>query len=394
MRLRRDLPLRHQALWRRLLIEILFGLVEEKTVCVNVLKLQTKGAKMRCRLKIVRLLFVATLGLLLCNAGKGLAGEPKLIVRPYAFKTLVNPPCSYCVTEAKRRAGELKPNDPVLSWTRSNHEGGAIPYRFFLEPYRVISDTYGVFVYDPDAGFARGFQRSLDFSFHGWRNGIMVMKHKDGTLYSTLSGRAFAGPRKGDRLKPIPTITSNWGYWMTAYPKSVAFRLFEKYKPIELTKSGNADSIRSRGPADKRLPQYSQVIGVFYAGKTIAYPISLLEKAGGLIRDTIGGKPIVVLWFASTRTAAVYTPDVDGTKAQGYKSTRRVTLTLVKTGKEIRFVDRETKSRWGIEGRAQSGPLKGRTLRWVDSVQCRWFAWAAEYPQTEIYSRGSTKSGK
>jgi hypothetical protein len=319
------------------------------------------------------------------------AGEPKLIARPDAFKTLVNPPCSYCVTEAKRRAGELKPGDPVLSWTRSNHDGGAIPYRYFLESYRVISDTYGVFVYDPDAGFARGFTRSLDFTFHGWRNGIMVMKHKDGTLYSTLSGRAFAGPRKGDRLKAIPSITSNWGYWKSAYPKSVAYRMFEKYQPIELAKSANADSLRSRGPADKRLPSGSQVIGVSYGGKTVAYPISLLEKSGGLIRDTINGKPVVVLWFAPTRTAAVYTPDINRGKTKGGKSLRQVTLTISKTKKMTRFIDRETKSQWGIEGRAQSGPLKGRTLRWVDSVQCRWFAWSAEYPKTKIYSPKTTK---
>ncbi len=148
--------------------------------------------------------------------GAARANEPVFIARPGAFKTLVNPPCSYCVTEAKRRAGELKPNESVLAWTRWDHEGGAIQYRFFLEPYRVISDTYGVFVYDPDAGFARGFPPSRDFSFHGWRNGIMVMKHKDGTLFSTLSGRAFAGPRKGERLRPIPTITTHWGYWNAA----------------------------------------------------------------------------------------------------------------------------------------------------------------------------------
>ena len=49
------------------------------------------------------------------------------------------------------------------------------------------------------------------------------------------------------------------------------------------------------------------------------------------------------------------------------------------------FVDRETDSRFGVEGRAVSGSLKGKTLGWIDSVQCRWFAWAAEYPQTEIY---------
>ena len=35
---------------------------------------------------------------------------------------------------------------------------------------------------------------------------------------------------------------------------------------------------------------------------------------------------------------------------------------------------------------AQSGPLKGRTLRWVDSVQCRWFAWSAEYPDTRLHA--------
>jgi hypothetical protein len=125
------------------------------------------------------------------------------------------------------------------------------------------------------------------------------------------------------------------------------------------------------------------VIGVAYAGKSRAYRVADVKKAGGLIRDVVGGKPIVVLWYAPTRTAAVYTPDIDGTKAKGGESTRQVTLSPQKDGS---FIDRETKSRWGIEGRAQAGPLKGRTLRWVNSVQCRWFAWAAEYPKTQIYS--------
>jgi hypothetical protein len=52
-------------------------------------------------------------------------------------------------------------------------------------------------------------------------------------------------------------------------------------------------------------------------------------------------------------------------------------------------VDRETGSHWGIEGRAVDGPLQGKTLRWLPGVQCRWFAWAAEYPETEIASVAS-----
>src|SRR5579872_7402155 len=103
-----------------------------------------------------------------------------LIVRPEAQRTLVNPKCSHCRDEAKRRAGELRDDDRVLCWIRGYSDGGAVPLRFFLNPYRVISDSYGEFVHDPEAGYARGFAASLDFTFHGWRNGVMVMKHKDG----------------------------------------------------------------------------------------------------------------------------------------------------------------------------------------------------------------------
>jgi hypothetical protein len=49
------------------------------------------------------------------------------------------------------------------------------------------------------------------------------------------------------------------------------------------------------------------------------------------------------------------------------------------------FVDKETGSHWDITGRAIDGALKGWTLEWLDGVQVKWFAWAAEYPTTTIY---------
>src|SRR5258708_33828173 len=134
--------------------------------------------------------------------------EPPVFARTEVHRTLGKPACSHCIDEAKRRAGELKADDRVLCWIRGYSDGGAIPIRFFLEPYRVISDSYGVFVHDPDAGYARGFAPSYEFRFHGWRNGIMVMRHSDGTLYSCLTGVAFEGPKKGTRLTPTPTLVS------------------------------------------------------------------------------------------------------------------------------------------------------------------------------------------
>ena len=89
-------------------------------------------------------LFMRTLTALLFLAAPAAAGDPKLVVKPDAFETLVNPNCSHCVDEAKRRQGRAEGrDDPVLMWTRGKYDGGAIPVRFFLNPYRVISDSYG-----------------------------------------------------------------------------------------------------------------------------------------------------------------------------------------------------------------------------------------------------------
>jgi hypothetical protein len=326
--------------------------------------------------------FLAVLG-----AGTGgPPAEPPLIAKPEAFKTLVNPMCSHCRDEAKRRAGDLKDEDRVLCWIRGYSDGGAIPIRFFLNSYRVISDSYGVFVYDPDAGFARGFAPSYDFVFHGWRNGVMVMKHKDGTLYSCLTGIAFAGPKQGTRLEAVPTLVSDWGFWLQRYPGAVAYHMLDKYQPVELPDEVNQDSRKSRpSKGDDRLPADAVVLGVAHGKEVRAYPLDTLAKAG-ILQEQIGGEPWVILWHGPTRTAAAYLSIASPIKKEGGKP-RPVTLTRDAKEGASPFVDKETGSRWDIAGRAVEGELKGWTLSWLDGTQVRWFAWAAEYQATSIYKK-------
>lgn len=315
---------------------------------------------------------------------------PVFLARPNAFATLVNPQCSHCRDEATRRASDLGNDDRVLCWIRGYSEGGAIPLRFFLNPYRVISDTYGVFVYDPDAGYARGFAPSLDFRFHGFRNGVMVMKHKDGTLYSCLTGVAFAGPGQGKRLQPVPTLMSDWGPWLKAYPQAVAYQMFEKYKPIELPTQINADSRQTRPPADKRLAEDTNILGVRVGEHSRAYPLTTLEKAG-LLKDRLDDRELVILWQPRTRTAVAYHPLAVSPKKDG--EPRPVTFKEDRSQPEAPFVDQETGSRWDIAGRAVDGELKGWTLTWAESIMVRWFAWAAEIPQTTVYSQQGVEAG-
>ena len=143
---------------------------------------------------------------LTATASPALAQPPVVVATPDAFETLVNPKCSHCRDEAARRK-DLVAGERVLCWIRGYSDGGAIPIRFFLAAHRVISDSYGVFVYDPDAGFARGFAPSYEFRFHGWRNGVVVMKHADGTLFSGLSG---SGVRRAAEGGPADSRCRRW----------------------------------------------------------------------------------------------------------------------------------------------------------------------------------------
>ena len=323
--------------------------------------------------------------------------EPNLVIRPDAFQTLVNPNCSHCVDEAKRRAKELRDDDHVLCWTRGKYDGGAIPIRFFLAPYRVISDTYGTFTYDPDAGFARAFPASLKYRFHGWRNGIMVMKHEDGTLFSCLSGRAFDGPRKGSKLPFWPTITADWGWYVKHYPGGVAYHMYDKYKPVDLPTKASEESVKTRPKADSRLDGEEMVLGIDREGtrsRSVAVPLpTLANDAFKALPHTFEcGNKAVILWQRSTRTAAAYAPIAEKRKGttdlgvEGEALESKSDLKIEADGKSdsAPFVDRVTGTRFDVAGRGMEGELKGWTLQPLPAVTCKWFAWAAEYPLTRV----------
>ena len=313
------------------------------------------------------------------SLGQVSGDEPKTVFRPELFKTLVNPSCSHCVDEARRKAGVLRDDDRVLAWIRGQYDGGAIPYRWFLVPYRVISDTYGVFVYDADADFVRGWPASLDYRFHGWRNGVMVMKHKDGTIFDCLTGLAVDGPRKGERLTPMPTIESDWGPWLKLQPNTVAYAMVAKFEPRPVPKTLLSESKATRPKPDPRLDSEERVFGLSIGDESRAWRLESFDKDSAIKKAKLGGKDVVILWDARTKTAAAFEPLTES------ESSESLTLTVdSKPDVEAPWVDQETGSRWSVAGRSVSGPRKGQTLKWLPGVMVKWYAWAASYPKTAV----------
>ncbi|MGE3822565.1 MAG: DUF3179 domain-containing (seleno)protein [Isosphaeraceae bacterium] len=298
--------------------------------------------------------------------------------QPELFQTLINPACSHCVDEARRKAGELREDDRVLAWIRGKYDGGAIPYRWFLVPYRVISDTYGVFVHDPDAGFVRGYPASLDYRFHGWRNGVMVMRHVDGTLFDCLTGEAFDGPRKGERLQAIPTLETDWGPWLKSSPGTVAYQMIAKFQPQPRPTALSEQSKRTRPTADPRLDPEERVFGIELNGASVAWPVKGFGAEPAVRQVDVNGQSVLIFWDGRTGTAAAYAPSTDANAG------RTLSIHVDSSNPEAPWVDKETGSRWGITGRAVSGPLKGETLTWLPGVLVKWYAWAASYPKTDL----------
>lgn len=292
------------------------------------------------------------------------------------WKSITEPPCSYCSTQHRKLL--IDGNDRVVAWLRAVHNGGAFPIRHFLAGSRVVNDTYGLFFFDPDGRYVAAYEKSYGYELYGWRQGVMVVRSQDGTLWSALSGRAFSGPRKGTRLKRIPSLVTDWNHWMMLHPESTTYDLFDgnTYTPLPIPAEISKTVQASIGDVDDRLQATTEVMGVEFAATEKAYPLDDLPERSCIV-DSVGDQSVAVFWYGPTKTAVAFDRNLDG---------RQLTFYADKISPESApFKDKETGTRWTLAGRAVDGPLRGKELKWIPSIQCRWYAWSTEYPETSVY---------
>jgi hypothetical protein len=133
------------------------------------------------------------------------------------------------------------------------------------------------------------------------------------------------------------------------------------------------------GKVDSRLQPLALVMGVEVGGQAKAFPLAT-AKERACYTDTVGAERVAVFWYGPTRTAVAWSGKLDDRELTFYASES--------SPETAPFKDKETGTRWTLAGRAVDGPLKGKELTWVNGVQCRWYAWAAEFPETGLYSPG------
>ncbi|WP_375445324.1 DUF3179 domain-containing (seleno)protein [uncultured Fibrella sp.] len=128
--------------------------------------------------------------------------------------------------------------------------------------------------------------------------------------------------------------------------------------------------------SQNKIPSNKLVLGILENGEARAYPLQLIGYHHQ-VRDTVGGKPILVTYCTVCRTGRVFDPVVNG---------KPVTFRLVGMDHfNAMFEDDSTGSWWRqATGEAIMGPLRGTALTELTARQMTLAEWVAEHPTTLV----------
>ena len=239
----------------------------------------------------------------------------------------------------------------------------------------------------------------IKLDFFGLYNGVVTLCDRESeSVFLHVSGKFINGPLLGKELTPEPLLDTTWGEWKRLHPDTLVMSPDNEYSahyPVKgnLVQRGNTrfgmpffQASITRG--DKRLAPFDKVLGVTLAKRgadgtetgTVlrrAYPIKALQDAGGVINDSLGDMPAAVFFDPKTISASAVSRVLDG-KTLTFEARKAQNDTVA-------FYDKETGTRWSIEGKAEEGMLAGKSLDLLDAHLSQWYGWSAYFPDTTIY---------
>jgi len=215
-------------------------------------------------------------------------------------------------------------------------------------------------------------------------NSLIMYDHQTDSLWSHLVGAAVTGPLKGEKLKPLQSMFTQWNTWRTFYPDSKVLNngrssIFALRDPYESYYRSPDTGIIPTRLSDKRIYPKEYVLGLVLNDKAKAYPFSALSREP-VVNDTFQAVPLLVVFDSESTTGMIFRRKLDG-KTLSFKKTQ------LQREKRVFLVDDETSSVWeGLSGRAVQGPLKGKKLEPLPATPSFWFGWADHYPKTELFA--------
>ncbi len=237
----------------------------------------------------------------------------------------------------------------------------------------------------------------LDFGVSGLlRNSDLIMFDRQSeTWWQQLTGEGLVGEYAGVLLDIVPSQVIGFGSFVERYPNGLVTSRETGYNrqygtnPYRNYDSQSGRPFLFRGEIDQRLDSaVDHVLAAIIGESAKAYPFEILRQEK-VINDSVGETPIVI-FFQSSVASALGDYVIDNSRDIGtagmYQSSFDGEVLHFVANDDGSFTDEATRSTWNAYGEALDGELAGSQLNWVHAFPHFWFAWAAFYPDTEVYA--------
>lgn len=288
----------------------------------------------------------------------------------------------------------LSNDDLVLGYFDGN-EARAYPHSI-LDYHEIVNDDFDelsiAVIYCPLTGTGIGWDRKLGetkttFGVSGllYNSNIIPYDRLSDSYWSQIQLRGVRGTYADTIAKTYNLLETTWKNWKEMYPNTSVVstntghsRNYNVY-PYGSYRTSN-QLIFPVSHHDGRLHRKQRVLGVLISGKAIAYDFERFSAGGQnsnviLVNDFFNGKDVVVATNEAKDFAVAFDKDLDGT-----------TLEFSPTSEPLPAVMQDNEGTvWDVFGRGLSGPRQGEQLSTFTQFIGYWFAWAAFYPDIELY---------
>lgn len=221
-------------------------------------------------------------------------------------------------------ASGLAPDDRVLG-LEIDGETRAYPISI-LNWHEVVNDDFAgqavAVTYCPLCGtgvaFAAGTAgEALRFGVSGllYNSDVLLYDRATESLWSQLRMQAISGPRRGERLVPLPLTHTSWGAWQAAHPDTRVLSTETGYARNYQSDPyrGYASSDALYFPVSRKSGRYhpkERVLGLEIDGRYKAYPFAELARTGKVrIEDAFAGRRIEIRFDAGSESASAFASD-------------------------------------------------------------------------------------
>ena len=283
-------------------------------------------------------------------------------------------------------------DDKLILGVRYKGETKAYPHNI-LDWHEVVNDIYDtdrlVLSYCPLTGSGMLWKSGSFSSDPTWgvsgllyNSNLILFDRDTQSNWSQMLEQSVQGDRRSETPQKLKTIETTWGAWKSMYPDTLILseqtgfeRDYSRY-PYRSFRT-NEGLIFPVSQIDRRLPLKTRVTGIRASDQSSrVYQINQFSSGIQVINTTFKEQPIVVIGSSDKQFATIYSAKTQDGTLQVFEALQDQLPAIMR--------DQEG-NLWDVFGRAIAGSRSGEELAKTESYTAYWYAWAAFFPNAEIY---------